>query len=50
MASDNMNYFIVGDYLYRGSMEYPVASVRRFLCRKNMFTALKKVVTPSLSV
>jgi hypothetical protein len=34
--------FIVGDYLYRGSMEgHPLARVRRSWRRKNIFIAIK---------
>jgi len=32
-----MSLFIVGDYLYRGSMEYPIARVRRSWKRFNIF-------------
>jgi len=35
-----MSLFIVGDYLYRGSMEYPIARVHRSFRRFNIFIAI----------
>jgi hypothetical protein len=36
-----MNYFITGDFLYRGSMDFPIARVRRSWKRKNIFIAIE---------